>query len=702
MCCVQSGSWGWTNLAIRARDAYSMKCCDGVGSESCREVYCISTPKPGQQILSAWTHEDRCQKIGGVHAAKSDGTHVCCAGSCGRCGGADCALAPGGAQNCCLDNFLSADDTDADGKLRLVDCVHTGSDAWGEEWGKECCRAEIKHNGEWGTICHDNKDHDLVAKVICRELGTPEDQLGSVEPFEEFGAYYRAGVNPIWLDELDCTGDELHLLDCAHDPFGDHDCGASEDFGVCCPGFAPQSLPVCGRPPCLLDNTLSFPTGAEFLDSTYADYSAAIPKPQDTVRLRDCVLSGTDAGCCRAEVKYAGQWGTLCDTDNSADDAAKVMCRQLGCAELTNVKGKKGFGGVHTPGTGRIWLDSLDCDPDAHNTWQDCTIGFGGSCNANHLDDFGVCCIGCGLENNKCHINTRGDMEKILANTRVNEILGGDAMTVTNVQTVDDTIYMTSNAANYPAANAVSSKIIKKKAFATSANNVWTLQFAEYLVGGPVLTRTPERERNVRLQDCVRNGADEGCCRVEILHHGVWGTMCDDLNGRTDETAKVVCREVGCSPERARGKDGFGAISPGKGPIWLDELECSGDELTVLDCNDDDYGDGDQPESGDYAGWGFHDCDHGEDFGVCCLDCADPPPAAHHFYVATTEGWIYKFTDPVKAEETPQQVWKKHLHSAQIAVNVLAAPKASTENGTEYLVVNAVCACSPSTPDLRC
>lgn len=55
---------------------------------------------------------------------------------------------------------------------------------------------------------------------------------------------------------------------------------------------------------------------------------------------------------------------------------------------------------------------------------------------------------------------------------------------------------------------------------------------------------------------------------MEIRHHGIWGTICDD--DFSNANAKVICRSLGFGGIAMVKKDGF--FGPGNGPIWLDEV----------------------------------------------------------------------------------------------------------------------------------
>ncbi|KAK5933133.1 hypothetical protein CgunFtcFv8_004792 [Champsocephalus gunnari] len=90
--------------------------------------------------------------------------------------------------------------------------------------------------------------------------------------------------------------------------------------------------------------------------------------------------------------------------------------------------------------------------------------------------------------------------------------------------------------------------------------------------------------------------------RVEVYYNNEWGTVCDD--DFNSHSAQVVCRELGYleavswAPASKYGK--------GTGPIWFDNLHCTGKEKTLALC----------PSNG----IGVSDCKHTEDVGVVCSD----------------------------------------------------------------------------------
>lgn len=98
----------------------------------------------------------------------------------------------------------------------------------------------------------------------------------------------------------------------------------------------------------------------------------------------------------------------------------------------------------------------------------------------------------------------------------------------------------------------------------------------------------------------LANGPGRCQGRLEILHNGSWGTVCDDDWDIVD--ANVVCRQLGCG--HAIALPAPMTFGQGSGPIFLDNVDCKGREAALSECWS--------------HGWGIHNCYHYEDVGVVC------------------------------------------------------------------------------------
>ncbi|KAG6933879.1 protease, serine 12, partial [Chelydra serpentina] len=99
------------------------------------------------------------------------------------------------------------------------------------------------------------------------------------------------------------------------------------------------------------------------------------------------------------------------------------------------------------------------------------------------------------------------------------------------------------------------------------------------------------------------SNAHEG--RVEVYHTGQWGTVCDDQ--WDDADAEVVCRQLGLGGVAKAWSQAY--FGEGSGPVLLDEVRCTGNELSIEQC----------PKSS----WREHNCGHKEDAGVSCTPLTD-------------------------------------------------------------------------------
>ncbi|XP_078611889.1 uncharacterized protein LOC144882157 isoform X2 [Branchiostoma floridae x Branchiostoma japonicum] len=93
-------------------------------------------------------------------------------------------------------------------------------------------RLEIRHDGQWGTVCHATSWRISEAQVACRHLGFTTGRVDN---------QYRNGKGRMTMSDLECYGNEKNLYQCRHREMGTApNCGRyRRDLGVVCEGISP-------------------------------------------------------------------------------------------------------------------------------------------------------------------------------------------------------------------------------------------------------------------------------------------------------------------------------------------------------------------------------------------------------------------------------------------------------------------------------
>ncbi|XP_039874446.1 deleted in malignant brain tumors 1 protein-like isoform X2 [Simochromis diagramma] len=596
-------------------------------------------------------HDDQWHTVCDADWTLSKAGVVCELLDCGRAmkahGGAFFGQGTGsvaGASNLCFENVTSLQQCSVKG-FRSTTCGHehdasvhcAGKPPIRLVNGTDRCsgRVEILHEGQWGTVCDDEWDF-RDAEVVCRAMdcGTPQRAKSK--------AFFGKGHGKIWLDDVNCLGNETSLGQCRYQSFGENNCGHGEDAGVICsatirlsngtdmcsgrvevhhaehwsPAFnvnwgMNEATVVCREINCgdPVKISESFGQGGDLkgyeiycngiesslMQCSFRDYSRSV---MDRIEEASVVCSGNvrltgGSSHCDGRVEYfdKNQWGTVCAESWDMNDAT-VVCRQLDC------------GSPHKliqlgPGTGQTWTDQIECN-GKEPTLNQCTHTSLQDRTCNNTAVAGVFCTGSltvRLVNSTDECSGRVevrhddqwhavcDTEWTLSKAGVvcESLECGRAMKARGAAFFGRGSGSVVEASNSCFNTATSLQQCSVKGFrrATCGH--------EYDVG--VLCAG-----KVRLV----NGTDRCSGRVEILHEGQWGTVCDDEWDFRD--AEVVCRAMDCgTPQRAKPGAFFGK---GQGKIWLDDVNCLGNETSLGQCR--------------HRSFGENNCGHGEDAGVIC------------------------------------------------------------------------------------
>uniref|UniRef100_A0A3B4B0Z8 Soluble scavenger receptor cysteine-rich domain-containing protein SSC5D n=1 Tax=Periophthalmus magnuspinnatus TaxID=409849 RepID=A0A3B4B0Z8_9GOBI len=543
-------------------------------------------------------------------------------------------------------------------------------------------RVEVFHDGQWGTVCDDMWDiHE--AEVVCRAMDCGSAQMVT------FSAFFGQGDGNIWLDDLNCLGNESSLVHCQHPSFGENNCGHGEDAGVICSenirltngtdqcsgqveiyhnemwsaavnvnwGMNEGTV-ICREMNCgdalsvsasgsrneLLGGVKVSCSGREsaVTECTLRQYtrtgSGHLGQASVVCSGNVKLMDGPNRCAGRVEVYKNGQWGNVCGESWDLNDAS-VVCQQLKCGKEHRISTAPDYG----HGSGQVWVEQIECsgretaisqcpqNPFVDRTSLHHTQGFiwqkNVSCNSIlnvRLAEGSDACSGrvevlsgavwatvCDVdwtlekaevvcETIECGyaVNAPGEAHFNPGTGLVIDSINPCFTNKTNLQNCVKNGFKTSTCGHERDAGVVCAGIESSFIFTfllQSRNDINSLRTNVTKIKCTI-------QHKIRTSIRVVGGSYSCSGRVEIFHKGQWGTVCDD--DWTLQNAKVVCRQLGCGQElSALTNAHFGA---GEGPIWLDNVECTGDELALSQCTHPNYG--------------INNCGHNEDASVICLD----------------------------------------------------------------------------------
>ncbi|XP_049326398.1 scavenger receptor cysteine-rich type 1 protein M130 isoform X30 [Astyanax mexicanus] len=423
--------------------------------------------------------------------------------------------------------------------------------------GPHACsgRVEKLHRNSWLPVC-DADFNQQDAEVVCSW------ELGCGSPVEVLGAAaFGRAEGQMWSEELQCRGNESHMYLCQTSPSLKPNCSHNKDVGLRCSGHTQARL-----------------------------------------------MNGSDSCSGRVELQYLSEWGTVCDVSWDMR-AASVLCAQLKCGSSVAVLGSDWFG----EGSGRIWADVFDCQGNETHLLK-CPISSWSRTACSHKPDAGVICSGSSLASHEGVVRLSGGMEcegevEVFFRQDWRRVLldswsESEASVVCRQLGCGSVLNISSSSSSSPehsymcvtGFNCSGSEAHLRNCSSSQAVNCSSTVQLYITCSGTSNTV----HSSIRL---VGSGGD--CAgRLEVFHSGSWGTVSDELWDIED--AQVVCRRLQCGVALSAPVPVPARFGSGTGPIWLNEVECEGNEASLWNCR--------------YQLCGEDECGHKDDVGVVCSE----------------------------------------------------------------------------------
>ncbi|XP_047659919.1 deleted in malignant brain tumors 1 protein-like [Tachysurus fulvidraco] len=410
-------------------------------------------------------------------------------------------------------------------------------------------RVEVFHGGSWSTVCDADFDQQ-DAEVVCRELdcGIPVKVLGS--------AAFGRGEGQVWTEELQCRGKESGIYFCpSSSSLKQSTCSHDNDVGLICSGHTEARL-----------------------------------------------VNGPDSCSGRVELLYLGVWGTVCAVSWNMR-AADVLCAQLDCGSAVAVVKVDWFG----EGSNHIWADVFDCQGKETHLSQ-CGVSSWSRAACSHKHDAGIICNGSSVALHEGRVRLsggsecQGEVEIYFRQDWRRVLLDSWSLSEASVLCRQLGCGSVLNYRSSPSTTEHKHMCVTGFSCSGSEEHLRNCSSAQAepvnCSSGEQLYITCSVRESIRL---VGSGGD--CAgRLEVFHSGSWGTVCDDSWGIED--VQVVCRQLQCGEALSNHIPAW--FGPGTGSIWLNEVECEGNETSLWNCR--------------YQLCEEGECGHHKDVGVVCSE----------------------------------------------------------------------------------